>query len=48
MESFCNNIHYRSKGFFEEMYTFIQQRCIKLIKYDSKDIYKVANTLCFR
>ncbi len=34
--------------FFKEMYYFIQQRCIKLVKSDSKDIYNVNKNCYFR
>ncbi len=36
-------LHYCSKYWvFEEITTFIQQGCIRLIKSDSKDVYKVS------
>ncbi len=37
-----------SKIFFKEIYMFIQQGCIELIKSDSKDIYKVTKDLYFK
>ncbi len=41
---FCNNIHYRSKFGVSDIFlsladinTFINQKCVKLIKSDNKD-----------
>ncbi len=33
---------------FKEMDTFVQQRCIELIKHDSKYIYNVVKYLYFK
>ncbi len=33
---------------FKEMYTFIQQECMQLIKSDSKDFYMVTNEYYFK
>ncbi len=43
-KTFCNNIHYRSKFGVSDIFlsltdinTFINQKCVKLIKSDNKD-----------
>jgi len=32
--------------FFKVINTFIQQGCVKLIKNDSKDLYRILNKYC--